>query len=305
MVLFFGTVANAQSPAVSITVDSVSATTVSASFVKNSGCDDYYFLIDDGGLGSWASMMGATVGQLVEMWGIHATGDTSYTWTELAAATPQMIYVSSNTAAGKVLDSLATSTAVIGGDGASVITIQVSDITGESARVVCTANDQTSVFYDQLIEKTFFLEIGQDSAIAIVKESMFPQYEVDDWVWAGLTPSTAYYALAIGQNINGDWGDLAMAEFTTSSANGISESARVSAKVYPNPTTDKLTIELGDVQASVVELYDMSGRKMMSRRLADNARQVSIDMTSLSAGNYVVRLASEGRSGESLVVVKQ
>lgn len=302
--LFVGA-ANAQSP-VTISVDSVSATTISAHFTKSESCTEYSFMIaEPGSLDPWFQMMGATLEDLIPMWGIHATADTSYTWTELAASTDQIIYVLANTPTGNVLDSVVTATLTIGGSGVSLIAIEVSEITESSARVVCTANEETGVFYDQLIEKTFFEEIGTDSAIAIVKESMFPQYQVDDWTWFGLTPNTEYYALAIGQNADGQWGQLAMQSFATlESTEGITLVDANGIRVYPNPTTDMVTVSLGGQAVDMVELYDMAGHKILSASASDR-HEVQLDMANLPLGSYIVRVAQKGRHGQSAVVVKK
>lgn len=298
--------AKAQSP-VTISVDSVSATTVSAHFAKGESCTEYSFMIaEPGSLDMWFQMMGATLEDLIPMWGIHATSDTSYTWTELAAGTEQIIYVLANTASGNVVDSLVTATASIGGSGVSVITIEVSEITDNSARVICTANDQTSVFYDQLIEKAFFDEIGTDSAIAIVKESMFPQYEVDDWTWLSLNPNTEYYALAIGQNADGQWGELAMQLFRTQAGTqGIDAVIKSRISVYPNPATDQVTVSLDGLAVDEVELYDLAGRKVISCQVSADAQSATLSLKGVLPGAYLLRASAKGSMGfTEKVIVK-
>jgi hypothetical protein len=61
--------------------------------------------------------------------------------------------------------------------------------------------------------------------------------------------------------------------------------------IYPNPAVDQLTIELpNDVQGEV-EIYDMLGSMVRSDRL-NSARNV-IDMSDLSAGQYIYRIKTD------------
>ncbi|KAB1063234.1 T9SS type A sorting domain-containing protein [Salibacter halophilus] len=61
--------------------------------------------------------------------------------------------------------------------------------------------------------------------------------------------------------------------------------------IYPNPAVDQLTIELpNDVQGEV-EIYDMLGSMVRTDRL-NSARNV-IDMSELSAGQYIYRIKTD------------
>jgi hypothetical protein len=74
-----------------------------------------------------------------------------------------------------------------------------------------------------------------------------------------------------------------------------------SFKTYPNPTNDAWNIVTDNVVINTVELFDISGRQVMS--LAPNAMQTSIDGTSLQGGIYFARISTD-RGASSVKLVK-
>ncbi|HLW38930.1 MAG TPA: T9SS type A sorting domain-containing protein, partial [Brumimicrobium sp.] len=70
---------------------------------------------------------------------------------------------------------------------------------------------------------------------------------------------------------------------------------------YPNPTQDVLNISY--VEAIVqVEVYSISGQRVLSQEF--DAKDVRIDMTGLSAGTYMVKIATEKASQYVKVIRK-
>lgn len=293
MMMAFGL--KAQTPAVAITVDEVTPTTVTASFAMNESCVKYTYMLSEASeMQMWAAMYGVGLERLVREWGITKTADETYTWDEQVPNTEYTIYVLAYSATDSVLYTELATTSSNGGSGQSVIDIQVSEITATTARVVCTPNDQTAVFYDQLILKDFYDAIGPDSALAIVKDSPYPMYETDNWVWSDLDPNTEIYVLAIGQNAEGQWGGLAMQLFRTLEGNGIERVEKGRISIYPNPATEQVTINLNGLHAQQVAVYDLAGRKVMQQSVEQNAEAVSMDIQSLRAGTYMVSVSSKG-----------
>ncbi len=71
--------------------------------------------------------------------------------------------------------------------------------------------------------------------------------------------------------------------------------SEASIAVYPNPMRDHLMIRLGGARFTTVELYDIVGRRIEVKRIA-NAGMVQstrLDTAHLAAGTYVVRVRSE------------
>ncbi len=62
---------------------------------------------------------------------------------------------------------------------------------------------------------------------------------------------------------------------------------RPEIKVYPNPTTGRVTVEADDIQR--VELYDNEGRRLQDYTTSDR-QQVTVDVTGYAAGSYYLRI---------------
>nr|MBK7790372.1 T9SS type A sorting domain-containing protein [Saprospiraceae bacterium] len=67
-------------------------------------------------------------------------------------------------------------------------------------------------------------------------------------------------------------------------------------KVYPNPATTELTIQLPSDRgsATTVSLYDMMGRKLVSQSVADGDNTVSMDLGRLNSGLYILSVIADG-----------
>lgn len=293
----------AQTPQVSITIDATTETTVSASFVMNDYCQSYSIMIAEEGSLDMFLMMGMTYEQMVSDWGISYTADASYTWTEQTPNTHFIVYALANGANSSVLCQTDAYTVTQGGDGPSVITITVSEIGDTSARVICTPNEETASFVDMLIEKHAFDSVGVDTAIAWLQDSPYILYETDDWLWLTLKPNTEYYALAMGKNADGVWGELAMQEFATTGTTGIvCLESQPSFAIYPNPVAEVITVASSN-GVSRVELCDLQGRVVKTEQMSGIATRINV--SDCPAGVYLLRVTdSEGRVSVRKVVVE-
>lgn len=285
-----GIAVHAQAPDVTITVTNTTTTTVTADFTPNSNCTSYHILMSTANeMTMYAQMMQCSLSNLVISWGIEYQSADTYTWDEQAPATEYTIYVAAIGNGDTVLCTQLVSTLSQGGSGNSVIDIEVTDVTSTSARVICTPNSETSVFFDQLITKSYFEEIGRDSAIAIVKESMYPMYTTDDWTWVNLEVNTEYYALAIGQNADNEWGDLSIVEFSTL-ASSITSNHLATFQIHPNPASDLLHISTfaGDKQ---VEVLNLLGQTIYNETVADE--NITLNVSDWTNGIYMIRIKSD------------
>ncbi|MBK7133480.1 MAG: T9SS type A sorting domain-containing protein [Bacteroidales bacterium] len=65
-------------------------------------------------------------------------------------------------------------------------------------------------------------------------------------------------------------------------------------KIWPNPASDHITIEKGDIPLwgqTYISIYDISGRELI--KVADSDR---IDITSLPKGIYIVITSHNGKT---------
>jgi hypothetical protein len=63
------------------------------------------------------------------------------------------------------------------------------------------------------------------------------------------------------------------------------------AQIYPNPATDRITIDLPQISAGAsVSIYNVNGQQMIGTELSQDKSQ--LDISSLPAGFYVVKVLS-------------
>jgi hypothetical protein len=95
------------------------------------------------------------------------------------------------------------------------------------------------------------------------------------------------------------------ANFATCENVGIkSVNAESPLKVYPNPTNNTLNVELERfVNNGTLTLFDMSGKLVLSQSVNGNSTQ--INLSALTAGNYILRLVENGTASAGVQVIKQ
>jgi len=74
--------------------------------------------------------------------------------------------------------------------------------------------------------------------------------------------------------------------------------------VYPNPAKNSLTISSSlDLDQSVISVFDIAGRRVLNFKLTNNLN--SIDVSGLSAGEYILRVITKENSISSQKFIKQ
>lgn len=81
---------------------------------------------------------------------------------------------------------------------------------------------------------------------------------------------------------------------------GQAENQRSEAQVYPNPTTEKVFVET--VNSSVMSLFDLTGRAVMSEQLPAGKHEV--EFGSLKRGIYFIHIQQQGHTQTIKLVVK-
>jgi Secretion system C-terminal sorting domain len=79
---------------------------------------------------------------------------------------------------------------------------------------------------------------------------------------------------------------------------------RLSITVYPNPTTDYLTLSIEEIDISNLsyQLYDVNGRLLQNEKITDS--QIRIDMSNFEPAIYFVRVISENKSIKEFKIIK-
>ena len=82
---------------------------------------------------------------------------------------------------------------------------------------------------------------------------------------------------------------------------GVDESSMNQFKLYPNPSTDNISIT-GNITNFAYKIMDMSGRELVSGQVNNGFAKIAIE--SLTNGHYLVQIVSEN-SNETLSFIKQ
>ena len=277
---------------IDITVGEVTYTTVAATFTPVGECASYIILLStEAELQQWMTLMGASLEQLVESWGGKKTGTAKSSWDKLVPNTEYTLYALSKDAEGNTiqLDTKKVSTAVLGGEGVSVIDLNVEVKTTTSVFVTATPNEETAEYHYILIEKLYADSIGVDSTMSIIYADPYALYEIDEWEWIDLRPETEYFAIAQGKNVNGEWGEITKVEFVTTTEGNI-ELVEDNFNIYPNPVNDRLYIETQTL-TQTIEIYDVYGRQQ--ELSAISGQQSVINVANLNRGVYFVKVVTE------------
>ena len=232
-------------PQVDVSVTDAQPKQLTVLFTPNEDCYDYYFCLFEEGLAEqqynqFAGMFGfSCMEDMIKQFSEHEYFDQEeYTWTGLAPGKKYEIYVAYRDMEGTYADLkvVPVTTANIGGEGLSVMTIEIGDfgVTEDGQCYQCIKyipNDQTAAHRDLLVDKSAFdNETWTDESI---KEYMMneknpdypPFFEDPNWDQFGIDeavynaePETEYVAVTMGKNAKGEWGEMVKVEFTTPTA---------------------------------------------------------------------------------------
>ena len=82
---------------------------------------------------------------------------------------------------------------------------------------------------------------------------------------------------------------------------GLNDLDIASLKVYPNPTSDSITVSYSEAIDSV-EVYSMLGQKVLDKKGANT--EISLDLSHLSSGTYIIKVLV-GQNSQLVKVVKK
>lgn len=300
----FGIIASlslfAQTPSVTTNILNTTSTTIEAEFQMGENCTKYAILADAlGSMTVWTQMMGVSLEELVIQWGIMYEQNATYTWDELNPNTPYEVFVvamNETDTADVVITNC--STASQGGEGESLISIELSELTKTSVRMITVPNDQTAYYYNGLVTKELYDEVGEDSVMSILKSTPYQLCETDDWVWQDLMPYTEYYALAQGANVNDEWGVVSKVAFRTLGDVSITQLEKEQTLLlYPNPAKDFVVLQ-NSVAGDEVELSDIQGRVL--QKFVTNTSKTRLNVSDCKPGFYFVRIKNAESAEETI-----
>ena len=75
--------------------------------------------------------------------------------------------------------------------------------------------------------------------------------------------------------------------------------------VYPNPTTDVLNVNLNSLSnAKSLQVYDMNGKMVYNQDLSAHSSLITVPVSSLKSGNYMIYVKGEGHTHTKMFVKK-
>jgi hypothetical protein len=87
-------------------------------------------------------------------------------------------------------------------------------------------------------------------------------------------------------------------------ATSINELATASFAAYPNPFKEQLNIELKQVQATVISLYDNNGKLIFTKKVNQQNLQLDLSKYHLNAGNYNLVIMANDKTA-NIKLIKQ
>ena len=94
--------------------------------------------------------------------------------------------------------------------------------------------------------------------------------------------------------------------FEISVVTGLEEAKGINLSVtaYPNPTTDYLTLSIGEFEISNLsyQLYDMNGKLLQSEKITGN--QTSIVMSNLVPATYFIKVIQNNKEVKTFKIIK-
>jgi hypothetical protein len=210
---------------------------------------------------------------------LQASGAASYTWNISAQGSNITVNPTSNQSY------LVMGTGTNGCTGSSAISVTVNPKPNVSANpstqsscagdpVILSGNGGVS--YMWVAQNPPFIMTGNNISVNLTQSSSFTMTGTD----AKGCSNTAIFAISV---------DPCTGLAKNSAVNGVN--------VFPNPTTGKLSVNLGGIKNANVSVTDLTGRTLITRTASDAAE---LDLSGYAAGVYYVKI----HAGDASTVVK-
>ncbi len=131
-------------------------------------------------------------------------------------------------------------------------------------------------------------------------------YIIKDWTWVDLNMvDVSNLTFELSSSDNGDWGMntpayFCMDKLTGTNNIGLEELSMLSIDIYPNPTTDFISLEFENESKRNIVVLDYSGRIVTNEIYSSSLVQMNVE--GLSSGIYQVLVFEEGKKYTSKFV---
>jgi hypothetical protein len=165
----------------------------------------------------------------------------------------------------------------------------------------CSATDNIVVTISNVTVSLAETENGLEATIDPIVSGAYTWYTCNDEEVPGVTEAI-YTNPTIGECYYVVFTDEYNCEFISNqvTVTSIADNVLSNAKVYPVPTTDKVTVELINNSGAVVYIYDMLGQLVNSYKM-DNSK-LTIDVSTLS-GNFLLKVITPDNTVNNFRIV--
>jgi len=143
----------------------------------------------------------------------------------------------------------------------------------------------------------YFIDTDPGFGMA-TKVSLTPGQNISSYIFnanvSSLTANTTHNLFVRSKDVNGVWSLTNVLSFTRTSGTGIGDITDASAAfiVFPNPATDKITLQCTpEKEMDKVELMDVQG-KMIQVQILGSSTEKQIDIGKFPEGIYFIRISS-------------
>ena len=230
----------AGNPTVTAEVSEVTTTSFKITVTPNEDCYGYYacsFDVAAGGVLGQFSTMGsmfgfANVGEMIKGWGsVEHSGVETIEWKNQEPGTEYEVGIVPLDKNGNLGDYIVikVKTQGAGGDGAALVSAEApadefykyndeNNVEKYVQRVIFTPNDQTNIYRGGLVEVDVYDKDPEFYNNIVLFPEQTTAYTnltgINSSLW-NVKASTRYYAISVGQNNKGEWGEITKFEFST------------------------------------------------------------------------------------------
>lgn len=330
--LLFAGIAFAQqpkTPSVSITnFQLTSPTTIAFDITVNGDCSKYLYVISDTNFFQMASAMGLTQEQFLEMmasygiqWVTATTGQVDhYTADDLEPNSTMGIYVlAKNEQNESYVTQYIFNTSQGGGTGTAELTMTLTHPSADIYHMDVNINDQTSYYWYYVLDQDLTVQMGFSNFDNMTTQDYYNlmdmlinQYGMsylrhgssiseDFQIGLNIEEGNDYVAVGFPFNANDQLGTYTQPiRFTAMT--GVADYAQVQMKLWPNPADDVLHVSAA-TNMKQIRIIDMMGRVVLQE--SATGQESTIDVSALSAGAYVVKVATDKGTSLQQLIIRQ
>ncbi len=300
--------ATPKQPRVSITLDGVTATSATFTYIKNDSTFAYLVMYGEPGrLDTWAAN-GYSNWQIFEHFfnlnevALYRRDTVTETWTGLLPGDTIVAYVLALADAydreGAVYMLGARTEEASGEVGVAEVALSIYNITDTSCDLSTEMNEHTDHYYFAYGVAAGYANYTESQIHEAILSQTQPVTENLDVILPELAPQTTYRVFILPFNIYSQMGTTIARDFTTGEIS-VATAGGVQFRIYPNPATSVLQVQGDEVER--VELYNMLGQRVM---FSKGTVATCLDVRSLAQGTYILKVYSHGRVGTQTLVVK-